>query len=176
MTRPVVGIDLSLTATGIAAVGGLSTIKSGSSGDTIIDRLVRLGLILEQVRQHVSTTPAAVTLVLVEGPSLGQQRQGGEHLRAGLWWLLMDRLNLWGHHPVDVPPATLKKFATGKGNATKADMRMALFQRGGLDVRDDNQVDAWWLRQVGLHLLDDPTAVKLPKTHLDALAKMKAAT
>ena len=57
--------------------------------------------------------------------------------------------------------------------ATKPDMRMALYQRAGLDERDDNRVDAWWLRQVGLHLLGDPDALNLPKTHLAALDKIR---
>jgi Holliday junction resolvasome RuvABC endonuclease subunit len=42
--------------------------------------------------------------------------------------------------------ATLKKFATGKGNADKPAMRVAAEQRWGTlgDDVDDNQVDAMW--------------------------------
>jgi hypothetical protein len=77
---------------------------------------------------------------------------------------------------VTVPAATLKKFATGKGNATKADMRMAWFQRAGFDVRDDNQCDALWLYEIGLHLLGDDTALPLPKAQTDALASSACRT
>ena len=101
-----------------------------------------------------------------------QQAQSGVHLRAGLWWLLAVRLTLHGHVVVEVTPSTLKKFATGRGNATKPDMRMALFQRAGIDERDDNRVDAWWLRQIGLHLKGHPDAISLPATHTAALAKV----
>ena len=73
---------------------------------------------------------------------------------------------------MDVTPSTLKKFATGRGNATKPDMRMALYQRAGVDCRDDNQVDAWWLRQLGLHIIEDPDRIPLPLTHTTALAKV----
>ena len=83
------------------------------------------------------------------------------------------RLHLWGRGAefVMVPPASLKRYATGKGNATKADMRMALFQRAGLDVRDDNAADAWWLRAMGLDALGAPV-VALPQTHRQALDKV----
>ena len=74
---------------------------------------------------------------------------------------------------VTVPPATLKKYATGKGNATKADMRMAWYQRAGDDVRDDNQVDALWLRQIGLAILGDPAAITMPQVNRTALMKVK---
>ena len=67
---------------------------------------------------------------------------------------------------------TLKKFATGNGAAKKPDLRMALYRRAGVDVADDNQVDAWWLRQAGLQHLGDPDAVPLPQTHLSALDKV----
>jgi len=65
----------------------------------------------------------------------------------------------------------LKRYATGKGNATKADMRMALFQRAGLDVRDDNAVDAWWLRAMALDHYGHPL-VAMPQTHRQALEKV----
>lgn len=71
-----------------------------------------------------------------------------------------------------MPPTSLKKFATGKGNATKADMRMALFQRAGIDCRDDNQVDAWWLHQIGLHISSSLPRLVLPQTHTVALDKI----
>ena len=71
-----------------------------------------------------------------------------------------------------VPAASLKKYATGNGGASKADMRMAWYQRAGEDVRDDNQVDAQWLRQIGLALTGDDRAIKLPKTHTVALDKI----
>jgi Holliday junction resolvasome RuvABC endonuclease subunit len=73
---------------------------------------------------------------------------------------------------IAVTAATLKKFATGRGTATKADMRMELYKRAGLDVRDDNQADAWWLRELGLHILDQQT-ISLPSKNLEALVKVK---
>ena len=72
---------------------------------------------------------------------------------------------------ITVTPATLKKYATGSGNATKSDMRMALYQRTGLDLRDDNQVDAWWLRAIGCDLAAEPI-VSLPAGQRSALAKL----
>jgi hypothetical protein len=71
-----------------------------------------------------------------------------------------------------VVASVLKKFATGKGNCGKPDMRMELYKRTGLDIPDDNQVDAWWLRQIGLHLIEDPDRIDLPKAHLSALDKI----
>lgn len=41
-------------------------------------------------------------------------------------------------------PSEIKKFATGKGNANKADMMAAAVQKFGL-IQDDNHADALWL-------------------------------
>lgn len=171
MSVEVVGIDLSLSATGIATPHGLYTIKSEpTASDTIQARLARLGYIILRIQEHVNPLPGA--LVVVEGPSLGQRRQGGEHLRAGLWWLLIAHLDSAGFQVIEMSPAALKKFATGRGNATKADMRVALLQRAGLDVRDENQVDAYWLWQVGLHLVGATAAISLPKAQTAVLDKI----
>jgi len=72
---------------------------------------------------------------------------------------------------VSVPPATLKLFATGKGNATKPDMRMEIFKRTSMDIRDDNQVDAWWLYQMGMAHLGE-CKLALPAKNLTALDKI----
>jgi hypothetical protein len=47
-------------------------------------------------------------------------------------------------------PATLKAYATGKGNADKTAMTLAAFKRTGIEFADDNQCDAAWLRWAGL--------------------------
>lgn len=44
-----------------------------------------------------------------------------------------------------VTPSELKKWATGKGNATKTDMIAAAIARGLDEPQDDNEADAWLL-------------------------------
>jgi hypothetical protein len=51
-------------------------------------------------------------------------------------------------------------------------MRMAFYKRAGIDNPDDNQVDAWWLRQIGMHLVGHHDRIDLPATHLAGLAKV----
>lgn len=166
----IVGIDPSLTATGIAdADGGLHTITSKPDDGTVTDRARRIATITAHLRPH---RLADAHLVVIEGPAFSRQGQAGVHLRAGLWWRIVGLLHSAGVPVAEVSPSTLKKYATGKGNADKSDMRMALYKRAGLDVSSDDEVDAWWLRQMGLAHLGDPDAVPLPQTHLSALDKV----
>jgi Holliday junction resolvasome RuvABC endonuclease subunit len=162
VSASVVGLDLSMTATGIAERDGRTyTYNPGVKGDhrlTSIRKAVGLavgqGVDLVVIEDAVVRSPAAVELGMVHGvvrPSL---------LAVGVRYVL-------------IAPATLKKYATGKGNATKPDMRMALYQRMGIDLRDDNQVDATWLRYAGLQLLGEPV-VQLPASQVAALDKVRA--
>lgn len=170
MTGRVVGLDLSLTATGIAAASGtLHTITSKPDDGTIAGRLNRMADIEQAICRHLDD----LRLVVIEGPAFSSGAVPGSHLRAGLWWEVVRTVVLHYAPVAEVTPTTLKKFATGRGNATKADMRVAMLQRAGLDVRDDNQVDAWWLRQAGLHHLGSPEAVSVPKAQTEALAKVR---
>lgn len=166
----VVGVDPSLTATGIAdADGGLHTIASKPDDGTVADRARRIATITAHLRPHRLTD---AHLVVIEGPAFSRQGQAGVHLRAGLWWRIVGLLHSAGVPVAEVSPSALKKYATGKGNADKSDMRMALYKRAGLDVSSDDEVDAWWLRQMGLAHLGDPDAVPLPQTHLSVLHKV----
>ncbi|ROO82647.1 hypothetical protein EDD29_0128 [Actinocorallia herbida] len=167
----VVGIDLSLTGTGLALPDGtLHTITTGP-GDHIWDQHSRLAYIVEQVIElaEAGTYPGLV-LAVVEGPSYSS-KGAGTWDRAGLWWLAIDRLIENAVPLAIVPPSNLKLYGHGKGTANKADMRMALYQRTGADVRDDNRVDAAWLRLMGLDKLGHPQ-VDMPKNHRQALDKV----
>ncbi|NUU22891.1 MAG: Holliday junction endonuclease [Streptomycetaceae bacterium] len=156
MTAPyVVGLDLSLTATGVADINGTRTIKCGD-----LRGCDRFSWIVSDI--FGDGTVQAADLVVIEGPAYSRALGAGHHEAAGLWWHIVYRLTAHGVPYAVVPPTSLKKYTTGKGNATKPDMRMALFQRAGLDLRDDNQVDAWWLRAAGLDHLGSPP-VELPQ-------------
>ena len=156
----IVGIDPSLTATGIVHANGTTMMTvSGGVGD------LRLVLLWKAVQLAADVADLAVIEDLpVHGMGAGKTGMAQGVVRLSLMVLPVPY--------VTVTPATLKKFATGRGNATKADMRMELWKRAEIDIRDDNQVDAWWLRQLGLAHYG-MTEVVLPKTHLDALAKVE---
>src|SRR5690625_3573891 len=96
VTRPtlVVGIDPSLTATGIAhayphqatAVTDTITTK-GTRTDSLTVRHTRLTQIATTVLDHTR----GATLAVIEGPSYGSVGAGTWD-RGGLWWLIVDAL------------------------------------------------------------------------------------
>lgn len=165
MTR-VLGLDLSLTATGVAYADG--------SVGTLVTRATKSMARLDRIRSQVVDYLEARTVhvVAIEGYSYNSRNQG-EHL-GELGGLI--RWTLWsvGFPYVDIPPACVKKYATGKGNAGKGEVLEAAINRsGGLGFGgDNNRADAWWLRQMALAHYGDPEAVPMPAAHRDALAKV----
>lgn len=164
----VVGLDPSLTGTGLALPSGRRTITSTRTGSSVADRRRRYAGILARVLDGIEGDPAldgSRLLVLIEGYAFSRQGVGhADLIECG--WFLRDRLaGRYGpERVVEVGPSVLKKYATGKGNATKPDLRVALLKRTGVDEPDDNRVDAEWLRLMGLDALGAPE-VELPEAH-----------
>lgn len=166
MTGPlVVGLDLSLTATGIARGAEfhgptLTVAGQAHRGDR------RLLDIVAAVHDAVA---AFAVLAVIEDLPTHAHSAGITGMVHGAVRLELLRMRV----PYAlVPPATLKRYATGRGNASKADMAVASFKRAGLEFRDDNQADAWWLRAMGLDHLGHPI-VKLPEAQRAALLKVR---
>ncbi len=74
---------------------------------------------------------------------------------------------------VEILPAVIKLFGTGKGNASKSEMVIASRERFGLDSTDDNEADSfimWHLVHSYLGtVVADRRTPKLPQAHLKAL-------
>lgn len=158
--RPVVGLDLSLRATGIATATAVVTV--GTRPDAGDRRLVQ---ITDAVSEAVADRSALV--VIEDLPTHAKSAGLTGMLHGAVRAMLLRRAVDY----VTVPPSTLKKFATGRGNCGKPEMAVALYKRAGVELRDDNQVDAWWLRTAGLALLGAP-CVSLPAAQRAALDKV----
>jgi len=154
----VVGLDLSMTATGIAWCDGTTyTVATKLTGDR------RLLGICQEVA--IAIDGRSIDLVVIEDlPTHAKS--------AGITGMVHGAVRAWLiRHNVPyalVTPASLKKYATGKGNCGKPEMAVAAYKRLGREPADDNQVDALWLRAAGLDHLGHPVA-DMPKTHRAAL-------
>lgn len=146
----VVGLDLSTRSCGIARTDGrLVTVqpKALKPKASPSDHARRLDEIERGVCAQV---PEWTDLAVIEGYAL--------HTHAGTLARLGEaagvvKLRLWrmGVPFVLVPPAVLKRFACGKGNASKAEMVAACRAAGG-DPANDDEADAFWLRRYGLEM------------------------
>ncbi|MBM0274122.1 RuvC family protein [Micromonospora tarensis] len=151
-----------MTATGIAWADGTTyTIKPKRDGDA---RLL-------EIESEISRAIEGRTIDLVVIEDLPANAKS-----AGITGMVHGTIRAWlRHHAVPyalATPATLKKYATGRGNAGKPEMAVAAYKRLNRELADDNQVDALWLRAAGLDHLDHPDA-QLPATQRAALTAVK---
>jgi Holliday junction resolvasome RuvABC endonuclease subunit len=163
------GLDLSLTATGIACAEHVDVLKppKGCVG------MARLDWYRQEILMHLfDTVTDTNTIVIIEGYSYNS-RQGGEHL-GELGGVIRYALWKWDLSYIEVAPAALKKFATGKGNCGK-DQMIAAAARLGCPADDNNAVDAWWLRQMGLYASDSGPSKRSQATVPDTAYRDEAA-
>lgn len=57
--------------------------------------------------------------------------------------------------PLQVPPMTLKKYATGKGTAKKQEMLMQMYKRWKIEFNDDNAADSYALARLAAGIYTD---------------------
>lgn len=180
MTR-ILGLDVSLTATGLA---GMELTDDGwklqtsrfkttphPSGNTrfLLNRM-------NMIRSHCRNTATWEDLVVMEGPAFASVGSSSKDLM-GLWWLVYDGMCSVAREVVIVPPSTLKKWATGKGNASKGQVAVGIHrtfpqETFGVDFAavDDNEIDAVALAGIGCHLrYRDSAPFDLPQYRTDAL-------
>lgn len=168
----VVGLDLSLTSTGVAIVTGgavaLQRVRStGKKVDDLSTRWVRIRQLVNDVEHHCK----GADLVVIEQPAFSRQ-VGHMHDRSGFWWLVVDRLRFAGVPVAEVSPTTLKKYAIGKGGGSdsgKDAVLAAVIRRyPDVNVTGNDEADALVLAAMGSRHAGQPID-DMPKTHLAAM-------
>jgi crossover junction endodeoxyribonuclease RuvC len=181
--KRVAGVDLSLSKTGVALLDhetrwdlNTSTIptKPHPKGD-----LWALWQRMDTIRAAVCTAVHGSSLVVIEGPSFASVGSASKDLM-GLWWLVYDGLVDQRHFIVVVPPSSLKKWATGKGNAGKPQVAIGVdrtFPQAvfGADLSkcDDNELDAVGLAGMGAQALNLPVPFEVTKYRQEALSGLR---
>ncbi|MEU8371194.1 hypothetical protein [Micromonospora tulbaghiae] len=158
-----IGIDLSLTCTGVAGRGWTDTIRPPAK--------LRGHERLQWIEDRIGDFAHRCDLIAVEGPAYGTQRAGiqrGHHERAGLWWLTTQRLWVNKIPLAVVDPTSLKRYATGKGNADKAAMMLAVARRFPWFDGGEDEADALWLAAMAADHLGHPMC-DMPAAHRKAL-------
>lgn len=159
----ILALDLSLTSTGVAFPSGAVTRWTSPASLRGMERLDACRTLLAQAL--VLEPPDVVVL---EGYSMGTARQASHaHALGELGGVL--RHTMWRNQQpfVDVPPASLKKFATGRGNAPKELMLVEAVKRLGYDGSSNDEADALWLRAMALDAYGEPV-VQLPQSNREA--------
>lgn len=178
MTPRVVGLDLSLTSTGIAlpfqADDGTWTVDAhrvrskGKKDDTLYQRHTRLVGIASGIQKQI---PTDAVLAVIEQPAYSRTT-GHMHDRSGLWWLVVDMIRSWGLPLAEVSPSSRVKYALGKGGGkdTGKDnvLAAAINRYPGMAITGNDVADAVLLAAMGLDHLGHPPA-EVPKLHRAAL-------
>lgn len=145
----IVGVDQSLTCTGLA--------RLTPSGDIITSRVItRPATSLVETRDRIRYVVGQVlkfvgpeTFAVLEAPIIPQHNGGQVLERAWLFGMLVDQLLVRGA-VVQVRVKTRAMYATGNGNAEKAEVLAAMrATHPGVDIPDDNVADALALLGMG---------------------------
>ena len=134
-SRPsILALDLSLTGSGYCLNGESGVIRSRHKGwDRIAD-----------ITQEVFTKTFGVDVVVIEGYSYGSKGQAVYQI-AELGGIVRYWLYSHGITTVEITPSTLKKYATGAGNAGKDAMIAAAIRRFYFHGSENNEADAYLL-------------------------------
>lgn len=132
----VIGIDFSLTNTGIVCIEdgkvtkylAISTSKSVGSNITLTtDCYFRVTKIVDRLLHEFTLPP---NVLVIESPSFHSVGNASVTIPMANGMLVSRLLNYWKNSEfISVTPSQLKKYATGKGNANKEGMLNAMKNR-----------------------------------------------
>jgi hypothetical protein len=160
----VVGLDLSITGTGVA-----HTVEGAVCTHLIKTNPKHRDGRLAQIQNEIRIFAEGAELALIEAPTPRSASSVISGMVQGAARLVLLELGIpYG----TLMPASLKKYATGKGTGDKIPMAIAALKRAGLEFPDDNQCDAFWLWVAANDKLGVPV-FNLPAINRESLSKIK---
>jgi len=160
-----IGLDLSLNGTGLVAINEnieiieKKLIKSNVK-DIIEDRYINISHSIMSILKSLKP----IQKIYIEGLSYGSSGSNGAQL-AGIHFITRTEIRrtfqfdnyvngklllTYSDLVKIVPPTTLKKFITGKGQCKKNLMLLNVFKKFGETFDDDNLADAYSLARLAL--------------------------
>ena len=163
----VIGIDPSLTATGICVTDETKKVILSEEINTRAGDQARIPLILGKLSEIYKKYD--VSFVAIEGFAFSAQGRSvfdlGE-LSGCIKYMLKVPM-------VVIPPTVVKKFATGKGNCHKDLILLEVFKRFGENFDTSNKADAYVLAVIGFCYFNGYEGWNLNHNQLEVLTKFK---
>lgn len=168
-----IGLDLSLTSTGIAAGDQTWAIDTKGMRDEV--RLIYIrDRVLEAVENLSLEYRDRSPIAIIEGYSFAS-RNSHAHALGELGGIIRVALYEENIPFVEIPPTCRAKFATGRGNAGKSEVVSSISARTGLiweGAGNEDRCDAWILQEIGYTQLGR-ARYDWPETNLKALLKIE---
>lgn len=173
------GLDLSLTAAGVAIVGvGTDDHWFGFTENhgyalkepTLEDKLTRIDFVRDAVLGSLDSLGFRPDLLAIEEMPYGASG-AAVHQLAALWMDVIRGVRDRGIPYILVNVSKLKIYATGQGNKVgKDEVMLAIARRyRDVEIHDNNEADAFGLAAMAARLSGRPLEEKLPDTHTRAL-------
>jgi len=157
-----IGIDQSLTGTGICGIinGKMffsALVKSKKTEDGPMNEIKRISEIVDNILKTIEINSSLeIDLVAIEGISYMSKNTTSLSQLSGLSYMIRAELFKRGLKFVVVAPSSLKKFATGMGNAKKDLMMMETYKEWGVAITNDNICDSFCLGMLANYICDTP--------------------
>ncbi len=142
----VMGLDLSLTASGVVVLSPEAKVLHTRVVSTPFNDVERLDAITRQIADLAERYD--VNLAAIEGYAFGAKASMRESI-GELGGCVKLALHRAGVSIVSIAPTVVKKFATGKGTSPKEDLKLAVYKRWGLEFQTTHETDAFLLAMLG---------------------------
>lgn len=165
------GIDPSTSGTGLVILDHEGNVIEAVSLKAIKnndDDPKRFRDLANRIRKHLNPS---TDRVLIEGFSYGSKGQGVS-VMYGVGWLIRDMLNEHGFKWLEIPPTTLKKFISGKGNAAKPALVKPSKDKWEFESESNDIIDANGLARIGFSMYNHDGLLKYEQEVLRGIKKI----
>ena len=164
-----IGIDPSLTGCAVVVVNEKGNLVDSQRFENKLRGVERLIYIRDKVLRIISCYDG-IQGIGIEGYARGasnRREEAGE--LGGILRVMFYELQIpW----IDIAPSQIKKFATGKGNAPKDHVLLAVYKKWGVEFRTNDEADAFVAAQI-VRAMEISEYEELLKYEIEVLGKLR---